>query len=385
MNIKYTNMEERVRILPESHHYASIETLKKEILSYEQTRLFNYEKLNQSFITIPKDKFEKVRISKDNYVLIPTASMYSTLYRGQTEKHTKCLPTLQRENLTADELFVENLKNTEFELLLNTHPVVLGIYKKNGFIIDYLGLAQHYGLKTNMLDLTIDFDIAMFFATCKYDEKTDKYYPQLKSEENQGVLYAYSTIYDLNNDTIFSKGLNVIGLQPFKRPAVQKGFSINLDFRKHFSGIEYTFSYSPKDSLYYYELFNKGDSIWIKDELADKTKLIKNAKQYSLHGLTVSVKRYAPKGKGISYYQDYLHKNGFQCKAKDSLLWAFSEKDIIRIAEDWDENENESFWNSIVCRKLIIEGVTYDERDINSFTTELRLRHIQGGKPIFES
>lgn len=57
-----------------------------------------------------------------------------------------------------------------------------------------------------------------------------------------------------------------------------------------------------------------------------------------------------------------------------------SEKDKITIGNDWNANENESFWNSIVSRKLIRESVTYQEIDINSFTTELLLRHIQGGK-----
>lgn len=375
-------MEENILILPKSQHYTNITTLRKEILSYEQTRLFEYEKTNSPLNVIPKDKFEKVKISKDRFILIPTAIMYSTLYRGQTDKHPDCLPSLRRINLTDDELFLENLKNTEFELLLNTHPVVSGIFTKNGFVVDNLGLAQHYGLKTNMLDLTLDFDIAMFFATCKLDEKTDKYYPQIESEENQGVLYAYSTIYNLLNENFLSKELGVIGLQPFKRPAVQKGFSLNLSPKKHFNGVEYTFSYTRKDALHYFELFDKGESLWIKDELADRVKLIKNNKYYSLHGLKVAVRRYAPKGKGVSYYQDYLHRNGYTYKKEEDLIWAFSQEDKIRIAEDWDKNENEYFWNSIVRKRMICGGVNFEERDIKSLTNELLLRHVQGGKTI---
>lgn len=375
-------MGENVLTLPKSQHYTDIATLHKEISSYEQTRLFEYEKSNSPLFSIPKDKFEKIRISKDKFVLIPTAIMYSTLYRGQTQKHPNCLPTLRRQSLTDDELFLENLKNTEFELLLNTHPVVYGIFKKNGFVVDYLGLAQHYGLKTYMLDITIDFDIAMFFATCKYDEKTDKYYPQIESDENQGVLYAYSTFYNLASENFLSNELGVIGLQPFKRPAVQKGFSLNLSPGKHFNGVEYTFSYTPKDSLYYFELFNKGESLWIKDELADRVKLIKNCKYYSLHGLKVAVRRYAPKGKGVSYYHDYLHRNGYKLKKEEDLIWAFSQEDKNKIAEEWDKSENESFWNSIVRQKIISGGVTFEERDIKSLTVEMTLRHIQGGKTI---
>lgn len=34
--------------------------------------------------------------------------------------------------------------------------------------VNYLALAQHYGIKTPLLDLTSNFKTALFFACCKY-------------------------------------------------------------------------------------------------------------------------------------------------------------------------------------------------------------------------
>lgn len=43
-------------------------------------------------------------------------------------------------------------------------------------------MAQHYGFDTCLLDLTNDFKTALFFATCKYDYKTDSYRPLTKKD-----------------------------------------------------------------------------------------------------------------------------------------------------------------------------------------------------------
>lgn len=360
--------------------------MKNSISDYENTRLFDYEKVDIPFLNTPINKFERIKIAENKYFLLPTSQMYSTLYRGQTKIFDNCLPrpSLQREELEEDEIFIQNLKTTEFELMITKHPVVDSIFRKSGFFIDYLGLAQHYGLKTNLLDLTIDFDIAMFFATCYCNKKEDKYYPQMKPGNYTGVLYAHSTIAMCfeSKPAFLSRRLNVIGLQPFKRPAAQKGFSLKFNLGDKFQGYEYTFSYTQEDSLYYYELFNKGESLLVKDELADKTKLLRDSNEYSLHALIVAERLYSSRGKGVSYYQDYLQKKGFKCREKDKLLWTFSEKDKIRIAENWNKNENKSFWESIVRRKEIVGGVTYPERDLMSLSAELMLRHIGGGKEI---
>ena len=51
-------------------------------------------------------------------------------------------------------------------------------------------IAQHYELKTPYLDLTSNFDVASFFATCSYNENTKSYIPY-NGDSQIGVIYVY--------------------------------------------------------------------------------------------------------------------------------------------------------------------------------------------------
>lgn len=90
--------------------------------------------------------------------------MYPFLFRGQTKDFGKCLPSLYREEdkQTAPYLFLERLREVEFTELIKKHPVVKGFFDRHHFTVDFIGLAQHYGLKTDVLDLTNDLDVALF-------------------------------------------------------------------------------------------------------------------------------------------------------------------------------------------------------------------------------
>ena len=45
-------------------------------------------------------------------------------------------------------------------------------------------------------DLTSNLDVALFFATCKYDKKTDTYDYYHDKGEHEGVLYVFDPIRD---------------------------------------------------------------------------------------------------------------------------------------------------------------------------------------------
>ena len=58
--------------------------------------------------------------------------------------------------------------------------------------VNHKALAQHYGFDTNLLDLTNDIRVALFFATCKYIPETDSYRPLTKEEcekRGYGVIF----------------------------------------------------------------------------------------------------------------------------------------------------------------------------------------------------
>ena len=48
--------------------------------------------------------------------------------------------------------------------------------------LNVLAIAQHYGLKTHLLDFTSDYDTATFFACCTYDRSRKAWRPLSESE-----------------------------------------------------------------------------------------------------------------------------------------------------------------------------------------------------------
>lgn len=175
-----------------------------------------------------EDKFIMKRLQSRRYSLSPNLKSRKFLFRGETEFHAPCKPSLFRD--AEKTYFLDSLiYGQEMFRLILSHPLVqlldMGI-DLNGhrvqFEMNLYGLTQHYYNKTSLLDLTSDIDVALFFATHSYDWERDSYSPLIDESHEPGVLY----YYDLNclTDFLFSSGLSTIGLQVFPRSGRQKGF-----------------------------------------------------------------------------------------------------------------------------------------------------------------
>ena len=91
-------------------------------------------------------------------------------YRGENYLYPESIPTLLRNLKKYDNQkdrefyrFVADMRVAEFKAFLRKFDHV-----KNWNYCDVLydALAQHYGLETGWLDITNDFNVALFFATC---------------------------------------------------------------------------------------------------------------------------------------------------------------------------------------------------------------------------
>lgn len=111
--------------------------------------------------------------------------------------------------------------------------------------VNYLALAQHYGLRTPLLDITTDLKTALFFACCKADANGLDFHPLTKNDFEKvdsrrdvaalggdsryaTLHYVPSNIIDCQwistNETSASGIITPIGYQPFMRCSTQHGY-----------------------------------------------------------------------------------------------------------------------------------------------------------------
>jgi hypothetical protein len=122
-------------------------------------------------------------------------------FRGENRIYPSSIPSLNRKlmHLTSKkdkELYraVSDLRMYQFfKAIWNIH--IVPYWEAKLCDVNYKALAQHYGFETSLLDLTNDFTTALFFATCYYDKKENKFFPLTKdmierSEETRyGMLF----------------------------------------------------------------------------------------------------------------------------------------------------------------------------------------------------
>lgn len=196
------------------------------------------------------------------------------MYRGQTQDHGTCTPSLARLKTTEEQLLAL-CQRIAFEDAIRTHPLVQ-ITARTQFLdghlyVDHEGLAQHYGHATDMLDITSNFDVASFFATCSWTGK--KFEPFYSTDP--GVIYRVNpALLDVvcpqdSGDNI----LRIVGWQPLPRPEQQRAYAVQLrsdqDFCQLPSIEKFRFSHNAAISQSICEAFDRGDALFPADAAAE--------------------------------------------------------------------------------------------------------------------
>lgn len=307
--------------------------------------------------------------NRDEKCLIPEEGFPFYLYRGQNEEVIPCVPSLYRGNPSDIDIFINKMKLVAFKHLLESYPIVNGFFKKNHFAVDIEGLAQHYGLKTSVLDLTRSLDVAIFFAVCKYNSATGKYECFEDNDTHTAILYVFDPIFDnetipYNNHEIYNGNIRPIGLQPFRRPAEQKGFSLHIDKGDSVRCSMYKFQFTSEDSKHYFEMFDKGGKLWIQDRLVDKAKQISELKEFPFKIFHEACTYYKPKGYSKTRLMHELRGKGiFFGRRIKSVI--FSDEERNEIIEEWNNGEGKKFADSIIRRSSFdYEGEDKDGRMI---------------------
>lgn len=274
-----------------------------ELLSYDEEKQALYAETTSFYIIDDRHsigyhedslKFRGIIDYQGKQHLCPFRTSFGLFYRGQSSYYSPCFASFDRA-LSDEEKDKERKKANIIETLLKTHSCTKvfeegllqelpsGKKKKNSLSIDYYALAQHYGVKTNLLDLTTDKMIAAFFACTGYNWKEDKYFPFTK--KGKGVFYVY------RDDNIFSKNskISCVGLQPLSRPGAQAGFVINMNPCEDFNNLcseAIFFTHNKAIAKQIFELVNLLCEPFTNDLMSKKAKEI--SKTDAIYDLKVS-------------------------------------------------------------------------------------------------
>lgn len=317
-------------------------------------------------------KFIAVRLSSrdpqrpEKFAFKPNLKNRAFLFRGQSGFYDPSTPSLLRKK--KGRFVVENIFYEEFVLALKDHPLIRLFWDgielcghRYFFEVTYYGLAQHYGFKTRVMDLTSDLDVAKFFAVTDYNEKTDTYSPVI-DESRYGVFYYWDNVrYPLAFQPIFGGNLSSIGLQVFPRSGRQKGFLFSMYREQNFNDIPFVryklFRHDAAISKQIYKMARRGKLYFPEDELSSLAQRIRCSKILSGKAFSKNLES-NPKDDKNANYND--------CKAsgididffKEHITFNDIEKDMFR------KKIKKGFWMEF-CNQIVFpndkEGVIMNE------------------------
>ena len=305
-------------------------------------------------------KFIATRLSSrdaqrpEKFALKPNLKNRAFLFRGQSKFYDPSTPSLLRK--TEGRFVVENIFYEEFVLALKDHPLIRMLW--NGvelcghryfFDVNYYGLAQHYGLKTSVMDLTSDLEVAKFFAVTDYDEKKNSYKPVL-DDSRYGVLYYWDNVRNpLAFQPVTGGNLSNIGLQVFPRSGMQSGFLFSMFRGQNFNDCPFVkyklFRHDAAISKQIFKNVRKGKLYFPEDELSSLTQRIKKSKVLSGQAFLANL---------ASNPKDDKNKNFADCKSagididfmRSHITFNVVEKELFR------KKIKSGFWTKF-CSKII--------------------------------
>lgn len=302
--------------------------------------------------------FEPMEMPDGVCRLMPLSPTFNVYYRGQSRQFSPSKASLYRNGMTEAARFVERLKYAEFRKIVEEYP--LTHFLRDTIVasapdqsvhhipltIDHLALAQHYGIKTELMDITTDKFVAAFFATT--DCKDDVYTPIVDKREEKGVLYRYS-IPPWEMFPGKEPRLRAVGLQPFSRPGEQCGMVYPMteteDFEKVATSIE-TFRHDRTVSEFVFNYTNRSRKLFPDSPMQEHAKKICNSTVFSneaFHAVKEEFYTNSPEELLLSYLSEH------SITLADHVDFGFTEDEKQACIKDWQAN-NDKFLSRIRVR-----------------------------------
>lgn len=274
----------------------------------------------------PTPSFEVMDMGNDELCAVPMPMQ--PLYRGQNRYYEKCEPTLYRRQWTPEELFERDIQLADFKYILNEHPEIKDRIKA-GIKINYEGLAQHYGIPTDILDFTNSPLVAAFFATTRYDALKDTYSPILHLI-SKGVIYFNPMGGLLESNASNSSCTLPIGMEALHRPGEQRAYGRkmkrNEDLNTNDEYIKFFFWQNPRSSLRIWERCGGQLLLFPYDPMTEKVKNILKYRLYSVSALKEAYARHASIAPSLNDARDIMLGRG--CNFVDFHPFAYTGKEL---------------------------------------------------------
>lgn len=278
----------------------------------------------------------------NKFLLAPMCIIMGRLYRGEYNYHRVCKASLYRNKVQPKSRFWERLKTRQLSCLIHNYPIT-HVYKAglvidkihiNNIQIDVEAIAQHYGIKTSMIDMSCDKWVAAFFATAKLDTVQGVYFP-IRTEKKKGAFYQYSTDFFYT----IGKEIRPIGLQPLGRPEYQNGYVLRMsrrsDLNKDKNAKRTLFIHDYHHNRLIFAYVNRGNRLFPKELAIGKIDEIVETKNIHPDAYDYVVSKFyktTPK----SVINKYMIENEIKL---DATIPHFSEEEIKNIISVWEEHD----------------------------------------------
>jgi len=190
-----------------------------------------------------------------------------------------------------------------FEDAIGEHPMVqMADQAKlldSPLYVDREGLAQHYGLATDMLDVTSNFDVASFFATCGWKPDQLKYEP-VSDNQVTGVVYRITPVLMTSMeqaDEPFGP-VHIVGWQPLPRPEQQRAFVVKMKPGQDFCSLptveKFHFQHDAEIAHRIWNAFDRGDALFPRDAAAELARRAESLSEFTESQIERAWQRLSP-------------------------------------------------------------------------------------------